>query len=185
MPRAHEAPSAFTRTTLPALGSEGGCPARAVPGAMAGVFDIDLDQPEEAASDEELEEGVRARRGQAEGGVGKAGASGGDTRRGPGPAEAERLLGSCVSVFPPLTEEAPGDAFSSWRTGRGTLSEAQTRGKPLSGLGEPSGGRRPPGDFVPGGAGGGCMRRSLSEEDCGRRGFKSLFFPGIYSVSQK
>lgn len=26
---------------------------------MAGVFDIDLDQPEEVASDEELEEGVR------------------------------------------------------------------------------------------------------------------------------
>uniref|UniRef100_A0A493TUE6 Uncharacterized protein n=1 Tax=Anas platyrhynchos platyrhynchos TaxID=8840 RepID=A0A493TUE6_ANAPP len=26
-------------------------------GAMAGVFDIDLDQPEDAGSDEELEEG--------------------------------------------------------------------------------------------------------------------------------
>lgn len=26
---------------------------------MAGVFDIDLDQPEEAASDEELDDGVR------------------------------------------------------------------------------------------------------------------------------
>lgn len=26
---------------------------------MAGVFDIDLDQPEDAGSDEELEEGVR------------------------------------------------------------------------------------------------------------------------------
>lgn len=28
---------------------------------MAGVFDIDLDQPEDAGSDEELEEGVRAK----------------------------------------------------------------------------------------------------------------------------
>lgn len=30
--------------------------------AMAGVFDIDLDQPEDAGSDEELEEGVRGGR---------------------------------------------------------------------------------------------------------------------------
>uniref|UniRef100_A0A8C6X732 non-specific serine/threonine protein kinase n=1 Tax=Naja naja TaxID=35670 RepID=A0A8C6X732_NAJNA len=47
-----------------------GCPARVVPGAMAGVFDIDLDQPEEAASDEELEEGGHLSESMDHGGVG-------------------------------------------------------------------------------------------------------------------
>lgn len=59
---------------------------------MAGVFDIDLDQPEDAGSDEELEEGVRAaagpgrERGEAAGPEG--GREGGRGRRrgaGPGP----------------------------------------------------------------------------------------------------
>lgn len=97
MARAHEAPSVFTRTPLPALDSEGGGPARVV---MAGVFDIDLDQPEEAASDEELEEGVSAAwPGRGRRGEGRPGLRG--ARRGTGlgsptarlrPAEALRVL---------------------------------------------------------------------------------------------
>lgn len=80
MPRAHEAPSVFIRTLLPALDSEGGSPARVV---MAGVFDIDLDQPEEAASDEELEEGVSAAW-PGRGRPGKAGPQGSEARAGAG-----------------------------------------------------------------------------------------------------
>lgn len=70
---------------------------------MAGVFDIDLDQPEEAGSDEELEEGVRAAagpgrergrpRGLREGGRGRRRRAGRGPRWGGGGSAARPQLG--------------------------------------------------------------------------------------------
>lgn len=69
---------------------------------MAGVFDIDLDQPEDAGSDEELEEGVRAAagpgrergrpRGLREGGRGRRRGAGRGPRWGGGGSAARRRL---------------------------------------------------------------------------------------------
>lgn len=50
---------------------------------MAGVFDIDLDQPEDAGSEDELEEGVRPGV-PGEGGGGGGEVTGPGWRRGPG-----------------------------------------------------------------------------------------------------
>lgn len=78
--RAHEAGPGPAH---PAQPGRGGGAAAAHTRAMAGVFDIDLDQPEDAGSDEELEEGVRGggrtRAGEARRGEGRERAGG---RRG-------------------------------------------------------------------------------------------------------
>lgn len=79
---------------------------------MAGVFDIDLDQPEDAGSDEELEEGVRTER-LSGAGSGRAGrppggaAHGGGVRGAAGAAEARRRPGP-VQVRPRPAPGSPG-----------------------------------------------------------------------------
>lgn len=74
---------------------------------MAGVFDIDLDQPEDAGSEDELEEGVRP--GVPGGGLGGAPeVTGPGRRRGPGKARRVRGRG----------DPGVGGASRSWRSRR-------------------------------------------------------------------
>lgn len=87
---------------------------------MAGVFDIDLDQPEDAGSEDELEEGVRP--GVPGGGVGGAPeVTGPGRRRGPGKARRVRGRGDPGGggreSFPETQEETRRRAARSGAAG--------------------------------------------------------------------
>lgn len=98
--------------------------------AMAGVFDIDLDQPEDAGSDEELEEGVRG---------------GSPSRRGAG-REREAAAGSGARGRPEGRERGGGP-----RAGAG--------GHPAGGDAAEAGGGRAAAGWVAGEAERGAGRR--------------------------
>lgn len=120
--------------------------------AMAGVFDIDLDQPEDAGSDEELEEGVRAKSrtgaesgrverplgGAAPGGGlgGAAGRAGGGGGSGWGEAaEAKRLRRSEAEARARAGEAAPRPAPAAARG-----APARQRGALIGASAAPRGG---------------------------------------------
>lgn len=120
--------------------------------AMAGVFDIDLDQPEDAGSDEELEEGVRAesRTGAGSGRVGRplggaapggglrgaAGRAGGGGGSGWGEAaEAKRLRRSEAEARARAGEAAPSPAPAAARG-----APARQRGALIGASAAPRGG---------------------------------------------